>query len=97
MSHKKYKIKKLDFHEVDCVKVRDRYLSKEEGWVYNWKIEPISIAKVHDGFIAYCDMRCVWGATKDNAVQSIKNLVQILRPNRGDKRGFVYVELEIDD
>lgn len=97
MAYTRYKIKEKDLQEVGKVKVRHRFLSKEEGWIYYWDFAPILTAKVDDGFIAYCNGECVWGRTQDRAIQSIKNLVQILRPNHENTRGFIYVYLELID
>ena len=97
MAYKRYKIKEKDLQEVGKVKVRHSFLSKEEGLIYCWDFAPILTAKVDDGFIAYCNGECVWGRTQDRAIQSIKNLVQILRPNHENTRGFIYVYLDLVD
>lgn len=97
MAYTRYKIKEKDLQEVGKVKVRHRFLSKEEGWIDYWDFAPILTAKVDDGFIAYCNGECVWGITQDRAIQSIKNLVQILRPNHENTRGFIYVYLDLVD
>lgn len=95
MAHKKYSIKKEDFHKIRDIVITEGYRGCSR---FNKRLAEIKVAKVDDGFVSNCGGGVyLWGSTQRNAVASMINYMSRIINTIENSRGFIDVDVEIID